>query len=128
MSEVAIRQSSKTRKPGSGRKPKAGSRANHTKAWRFTDAQAELLDAVLKNKRLPDARMYIFEHLLRDAERIEEFQALTQKVREEMSAQFGPDPSTLCPHCGQTSTLLRASKTTIYVRCDQGHTWSIHNK
>ncbi|MBK9260229.1 MAG: hypothetical protein IPM54_10380 [Polyangiaceae bacterium] len=128
MSEAMQQQPAKTRRPGAGRRPRAGTPASHTKAWRFTDAQAALLDAVLKNKRLSDARLYIFENLLRDAEGIGEFQALTQKVREEMLAQFGPDPSTLCPHCGQTSTLLRATKSTIHVRCDQGHTWSIPNK
>lgn len=128
MSEVVLRQSAKPRKSAAGRKPKAGAPAIYTKAWRFTEAQAELLDAVLKNKRLSDARMYIFENLLRDAERMGKFDALTQRVREEMQAQFGPDPSTLCPHCAQMGKLLRASRTTIQLRCDQGHDWSITHK
>jgi hypothetical protein len=118
----------RTRKPGAGRKPKAGVPVSEKRNWRFTKTQVQLLDSIVAQMGMVDPRQYLLEKVLVDAEEYPEHAELISRVKNEFAAQFGPDPRSKCTQCKQIGALQKTVKNKLHFRCPDGHLWAFEIK
>lgn len=111
-------------KKTAGRPRKANNPLSVTVALRLTRSQAELLKKTITKTNGKDTRFYIFQHVVRDAETLQE-PALLSQVKEELAQQYAPNNKFKCPKCRRRAgTVVHVENVKMHFQCGScHHTW-----